>query len=54
LDGQGKDKIGYEINFTKYFYQYKPLRSVEDISKELLELEKESEGLMRNLLILPE
>jgi type I restriction enzyme M protein len=48
-----KDKVGYEINFTKYFYQYKPLRSVEDISKELLELEKESEGLMKNLLILP-
>jgi type I restriction enzyme M protein len=49
-----KDKIGYEINFTKYFYQYKPLRSVEDISKELLELEKVSDGLMKELLILPE
>jgi type I restriction enzyme M protein len=49
-----KDKIGYEINFTKFFYQYKPLRSVEEISKELLELEKESDGLMKNLLILPE
>ena len=21
---RGKDKIGYEINFTKYFYKYKP------------------------------
>jgi type I restriction enzyme M protein len=51
---RNKDKIGYEINFTKYFYQYKPLRSVEEISKELLELEKESEGLMKDLLILPE
>lgn len=45
-----KDKIGYEINFTKYFYQYKPLRSVEDITKQLWELEMKSEGLMKNLL----
>jgi type I restriction enzyme M protein len=45
-----KDKIGYEINFTKYFYQYKPLRSVEEISKELLELEKESEGLFQQII----
>jgi len=25
-----KNKTGYEINFTKYFYKYKPLRSVEE------------------------
>ena len=24
-----KTNIGYEVNFTKYFYQYKPLRSLE-------------------------
>jgi len=47
---RSKDKIGYEINFTKYFYQYKPLRSVEEITKDLLELEKESEGLLKNLI----
>jgi len=45
-----KDKIGYEINFTKYFYTYKPLRSVKDITKELLELEKESDGLISKLI----
>jgi len=45
-----KDGIGYEINFTKYFYQYKPLRSLSDITKELLELEKESDGIMNKLL----
>ena len=45
-----KDKIGYEINFTKYFYQYKPLRSVQDITKDLLELEKESDGLFKQIL----
>ncbi len=45
-----KDKIGYEINFTKYFYQYKPLRSVQEITKDLLELEKESDGLFKQIL----
>ena len=43
-------KIGYEINFTKYFYQYKPLLSLEDLTKELLDLEKESDGLMNKLI----
>lgn len=49
-----KDRVGYEINFTKYFYKYKPLRSIEEISRELLELEKESDGLMKDLLTIPE
>jgi type I restriction enzyme M protein len=45
-----KDKIGYEINFTKYFYQYKPLRSVEEITHQLWDLEMKSEGLMKKIL----
>ena len=45
-----KDKVGYEINFTKYFYQYKPLRSVEEITQHLWDLENKSEGLMKKLL----
>jgi type I restriction enzyme M protein len=48
---RSKDSVGYEINFTKYFYQYKPLRSLEDLTKELLDLEKESDGLMNKLLV---
>tara|TARA_Y100000031_G_scaffold108952_1_gene119915 strand:+ start:34 stop:744 length:711 start_codon:yes stop_codon:yes gene_type:complete len=48
---RNKDKIGYEINFTKYFYQYKPLRSLEDITNDLLELEKESGGLMKEIMV---
>ena len=47
---RSKDSVGYEINFTKYFYQYKPLRSLEDLTKELLDLEKESDGLMNKLI----
>ena len=45
-----KDKTGYEINFTKYFYQYKPLRSSDDISEDLLELKKESENLLNQIM----
>jgi type I restriction enzyme M protein len=47
---RNKDNIGYEINFTKYFYKYKPLRSLGDLTKELLDLEKESDGLMNKLI----
>jgi type I restriction enzyme M protein len=45
-----KDSVGYEINFTKYFYQYKPLRSSLEITKDLLELERESESLMNQIV----
>ncbi len=48
---RSKDKVGYEINFTKYFYQYKPLRSLEEISQDLLRLDKETEGLMKEILV---
>jgi type I restriction enzyme M protein len=47
---RSKDKIGYEINFTKYFYKFKPLRSLEDITQDLLKLDEEMEGLMRETL----
>jgi type I restriction enzyme M protein len=47
---RSKDSVGYEINFTKYFYKYKQLRSLSDLTKELLELEKESDGIMNKLI----
>ena len=47
---RNKDLIGYEINFTKYFYKYSPLRSVDIITKELWFLEKETEGLLKQIL----
>ena len=43
-------KIGYEISFNKYFYQHKPLRDLKEVSKEILELEKENEGLIMEIL----
>lgn len=47
---RAKDKVGYEINFTKEFYKYTPLRSLEEIRRDILVLEKETEGLMDEVL----
>ena len=46
---RSKDSVGYEINFTKYFYEYKPLRSPREITTDILQLEKESEGLFEKI-----
>ncbi|MBF0230877.1 MAG: N-6 DNA methylase [Desulfamplus sp.] len=45
-----KTKIGYEISFNKYFYQHKPLRALEEVDEEIIELEKMSEGLIMDIL----
>ncbi|WBM74386.1 N-6 DNA methylase [Saprospira grandis] len=47
---RSKDKLGYEINFSKYFYQYTPLRSLAEITQELWALEQESEGLFKAIM----
>ena len=38
-------KIGYEISFTRHFYQPKPLRTLDEIRADILAVEKEAEGL---------
>jgi type I restriction enzyme M protein len=45
-----KTQIGYEISFNKYFYQHKPLRSLEEVTTEILQLEQETEGLLKRLV----
>ena len=45
-----KDKVGYEISFNRYFYQYTPLRALGEIAEELLALERRSEGLLNEVL----
>ena len=47
---ESKNKVGYEINFTKYFYKYKPLRSLSEITQDLLKLEDESENLLKEVV----
>jgi len=43
-------KIGYEVSFTRHFYKPKPLRTLEEISADILAMEKEAEGLLDGLL----
>lgn len=47
---ESKTKIGYEINFTKYFYAFKPLRPLADIRKEILALEMETVKAVQQIL----
>jgi len=47
---ESKTNVGYEINFTKYFYEYKPLRTLEEIRADILALEAETEGLIKNVI----
>lgn len=44
---RSKDKIGYEIPFTRYFYKYISPKKSEDIMKEILENEKSIEGVLK-------
>lgn len=41
---------GYSISFTRYFYNYKPPRSLEEIAGELEKLQDETEGLLEEFL----
>jgi len=43
-------KVGYEISFTRYFYKPEPLRPLEDIRADILELERETEGLLADIV----
>ncbi len=48
---ESKTKTGYEINFTKYFYEFKPLRSLAEIRADILKLEEEAAELEKEVLI---
>ncbi|NML23519.1 SAM-dependent DNA methyltransferase [Pseudoflavitalea sp. G-6-1-2] len=41
---------GYEVSFTKIFYRYQPLRSVATITEEIMQLERETEGLLNDII----
>jgi type I restriction enzyme M protein len=43
-------KTGYEVSFTRYFYKPPPLRSLEEIRADILALEKETEGLLDEIV----
>ncbi|MCY4058227.1 MAG: class I SAM-dependent DNA methyltransferase, partial [Gammaproteobacteria bacterium] len=43
-------KTGYEISFTRYFYKPKPMRTLAEIRADILALEKETDGLLAEIL----
>jgi type I restriction enzyme M protein len=43
-------KIGYEISFTRHFYQPEPLRTLDEIRADILAVEKEAGGLLDEVL----
>lgn len=43
-------KIGYEVSFTRHFYKPLPLRTLEEIRADILALEKETEGLLGEIV----
>ena len=43
-------KVGYEISFTRYFYKPKPMRPLAEIRADILALEKETEGLVDEII----
>ena len=43
-------KVGYEISFTRHFYKPQPLRPLEEIRADILELERETEGLLAEVI----
>jgi type I restriction enzyme M protein len=43
-------KTGYEISFTRYFYKPTPLRTLEEIRADILALERETEGLLGEVI----
>jgi len=51
LDEQdgGIGKVGYEINFNREFFEYRPPRPLEEIDKELAAVEERIMGLLREV-----
>ena len=46
----GTEKIGYELSFTKYFYQPVQLRTLEEITADIRAVEAETDGLLDEIM----
>ena len=49
-EDSSKRQIGYEISFTKYFYKPVELRKMDDILRDLANLEQDAHGLMTSIM----
>ena len=47
FDGK-KNKVGYEINFTQYFYVYEPPRPLEEIEADISNVTAEIQELLKD------
>lgn len=47
---ESKTVRGYEISFTKYFYRYEPLRTLDEIVADIRALEAETDGLLGQIV----
>ena len=45
---ESKNKIGYEINFTQYFYVYEPPRPLEEIEEDISKITAEIQELLKD------
>jgi len=43
-------KVGYEINFAKYFYIHQPPRPLTEIAKDIVAIEQETKGLLKEII----
>jgi type I restriction enzyme M protein len=43
-------KVGYEVSFTRHFYKPQPLRTLAEIRTDILALEKETEGVIAEVI----
>ena len=43
-------KVGYEISFNRYFYKPQPMRTLQEIRADILALEKETGGLLGEIM----
>ena len=47
---EAKTSVGYEISFSRYFYKAKPLRQLDAIRADIVALERETDGLMVDII----
>jgi len=47
---ESKTQIGYEISFTRHFYEPAPLRTLKEITADIFTLEQENEGLLEQIV----
>ena len=45
-----RPQIGYEISFTRVFYKPQPLRTLEQIRADIVALERETDGLLPQII----